>query len=75
MQEQPESITCPKCWMTSYSPNDVREGYCGNCQWWTSHPTLGLIDVEPGPAHHGGPERFLKKLVQEFTNRDEEHPQ
>jgi hypothetical protein len=29
------SITCPVCGMTSYNPNDVREGYCGNCHAWT----------------------------------------
>lgn len=29
------SITCPKCNMTSYNPNDIREGYCGNCHDWT----------------------------------------
>lgn len=31
-----ESITCPKCGRTSYNPNDVREGYCGNCHDWTT---------------------------------------
>jgi len=31
------SITCPVCDMTSYNPNDVREGYCGNCNDYTSH--------------------------------------
>lgn len=25
------SITCPACGRTSHNPNDVREGYCGNC--------------------------------------------
>jgi hypothetical protein len=30
------SITCPRCHMTSHNPNDVREGYCGNCHDWTS---------------------------------------
>jgi len=29
------SITCPVCDMTSYNPNDIREGYCGNCHDWT----------------------------------------
>jgi len=29
------SFTCPKCGMTSYNPNDIREGYCGNCHTWT----------------------------------------
>jgi hypothetical protein len=30
-----ESITCPRCGMTSYNANDIREGYCGNCHDWT----------------------------------------
>lgn len=29
------SITCPACGMTSYHPDDIREGYCGNCHDWT----------------------------------------
>lgn len=29
------SFTCPRCGMTSYNPNDIREGYCGNCHDWT----------------------------------------
>jgi hypothetical protein len=29
------SITCPKCYRTSYNPNDIREGYCGNCNEYT----------------------------------------
>jgi transcriptional regulator with XRE-family HTH domain len=28
-------ITCPRCGRTSFNPNDVREGYCGNCHDWT----------------------------------------
>ena len=32
------SITCPVCGMTSHNPNDVREGFCGNCQDWTGAP-------------------------------------
>ena len=36
MMDQPPSITCSKCWMTSYNPNDIREGYCGNCHAYTS---------------------------------------
>lgn len=35
MNDQP-SITCPRCGMTSYNPNDIREGYCGNCHDWTA---------------------------------------
>jgi hypothetical protein len=26
-----DSITCPRCGMTSHNANDVRERYCGNC--------------------------------------------
>lgn len=36
------SITCPRCNMTSYNPNDIREGYCGNCHdWTTTKPVAG----------------------------------
>lgn len=31
-----EAIRCPECQMVSWNPNDVREGYCGNCHQWTS---------------------------------------
>ncbi len=37
-QHQP-SFTCPVCKRTSYSPDDIREGYCGNCHDWTGTPT------------------------------------
>jgi hypothetical protein len=30
------SITCPRCGMSSPNPNDIREGYCGNCHDWTT---------------------------------------
>ena len=30
------SITCPRCGRTSYNSNDIREGYCGACNDWTS---------------------------------------
>jgi hypothetical protein len=33
------SITCPACGMTSRHPDDIREGYCGNCHDWTGEPT------------------------------------
>ena len=36
MEDDYPSITCPRCLMTSYNPNDIREGYCGNCHDWTS---------------------------------------
>lgn len=45
-----DSITCPRCGMTSHHPRDVLEGYCGNCHDWTSgwtnmvHNAAGLID-------------------------------
>ena len=28
------SFTCPRCGMTSYNPEDVRQEYCGNCRDW-----------------------------------------
>lgn len=35
MSDQPRSFTCPDCGMTSYHPEDVRQGYCGNCHAFT----------------------------------------
>lgn len=32
------SITCPDCGMTSHHPEDVAQGYCGNCHKFTSPP-------------------------------------
>jgi len=37
------SITCPECHMRSYSPEDIKQGYCGKCKWWTSHPTMRKV--------------------------------
>lgn len=47
MSESQPSITCPRCARTSYHPEDVAQGYCGACCWWTSDPQL---------APHGPPE-------------------
>jgi ribosomal protein S27AE len=32
----PDSITCPRCGMTSHNPHDIAQGYCGNCHDWTA---------------------------------------
>lgn len=37
------SITCPECQMTSYNEQDVLQGYCSNCSWWTSHPVMRRV--------------------------------
>jgi len=36
MSQDLESITCPVCAMTSYNPNDIEWGWCGNCNGYTS---------------------------------------
>jgi hypothetical protein len=41
----PDAITCPRCGATSHNPNDIAEGYCGRCHWWTSDAQLGAPDV------------------------------
>ena len=33
---QQPSITCPVCGMTSYHPRDIKEGFCGKCDDWTT---------------------------------------
>lgn len=46
--EQVNTITCPQCGMTSYNPNDIAQGYCGNCHDWTG---MAKEDYDvPGPA-------------------------
>jgi hypothetical protein len=35
------AFTCPCCGMTSHHPEDIRQGYCGACHWWTGDPVLG----------------------------------
>jgi DNA-binding transcriptional ArsR family regulator len=40
------SITCPRCGMTSHNPNDVEQGYCGNCHDWTR-------EARPEPGEQG----------------------
>lgn len=49
------SITCPECHRTSYHPEDIRHGYCGACQWWTSDPLLRLCPA-PGSTRPGAPQ-------------------
>lgn len=29
--QEPESITCPKCKRVSYHPMDIRHNFCGVC--------------------------------------------
>lgn len=42
-QKTNEFFACPRCGAVSYNPNDIKEGYCGRCHWWTGHPTLGPL--------------------------------
>jgi hypothetical protein len=37
------AIRCPECHMVSWNPNDVREGYCGMCHYYTSAPAWKLM--------------------------------
>lgn len=38
---QARGIVCPRCEWVSFSPDDIREGYCGNCHDWTSGAQQG----------------------------------
>lgn len=33
------SITCPRCKLTSFNPNDVAQRYCGHCQQFHEETT------------------------------------
>lgn len=41
LPDQQANIECPRCGSISYHPEDIRQGYCGRCHWWTSDETLG----------------------------------
>ena len=48
-------FTCPRCGMTSYHPEDIREGYCGHCHNWTRPDVViscpcgcGRVYTDPG---------------------------
>lgn len=45
------AITCPVCFATSHNPNDIREGFCGNCHDWTSRPLDRRVPRRHN-AHH-----------------------
>ncbi len=39
---------CPYCNMVSHNPNDVKEGYCGNCHRYSQEPAEeGDPRIEP----------------------------
>lgn len=44
---EPPSITCPVCQWTSHHPKDVENGYCGNCNKFTSEPAAGELVLGP----------------------------
>ena len=33
-----KAVICPRCRWVSFNPDDIREGYCGNCHDWTGEP-------------------------------------
>lgn len=57
-----ESITCPVCKMTSYNPEDIRQGYCGNCRERTSPSLLADTD-DDRPLRPGEFEALLRSLL------------
>jgi len=40
------AFRCPCCGMVSHNPNDIEQGYCGACHWWTGDPALGPPHLE-----------------------------
>lgn len=58
MTSRSPSFTCPKCGMVSHNPNDVLEGYCGNCHKYTARPTNRTVNevrqLAPPPRLESG---------------------
>jgi hypothetical protein len=53
-----DSITCPVCGMTSHHPEDIKQGYCGNCHAFTSGPNVDA-EVEPCPCCNRPPRHAI----------------
>lgn len=53
------SIRCPKCQMVSHNPNDVREGYCGNCHAFTTGGLYAGDSAEKIAADQARVDRFM----------------
>lgn len=70
--DQP-SITCPVCGMTSYHPEDIRQGYCGRCHDYTSPSSDGspeLIGVFAMPTAQPSPEgRRIMQAISAAASR------
>ena len=65
------SITCPRCQMTSYNPNDVLNGYCGNCHDFTSSPVPGtrgaqLLALNGGESSVAAGSMVLQERQRQF---------
>jgi hypothetical protein len=41
------SFPCPRCGRHSYSPDDIRAGYCGSCHGWTGLGPPGVRVLDP----------------------------
>ena len=41
-----DSITCPKCGMTSYNPMDIAQRYCGNCHEFHANMETNSLERE-----------------------------
>ncbi|MFJ9239736.1 hypothetical protein ACIRJ3_32715 [Streptomyces anulatus] len=40
MTDPRPSFVCPECSAESWHPEDVAQGYCGRCHFWTGDPTM-----------------------------------
>lgn len=59
------SFTCPRCWRTSYHPDDEQYGYCGNC-----HDFTGAI--HGNQRHSGGSTTAGSEREMRMQPNDEE---
>jgi hypothetical protein len=67
------SITCPRCGSVSYNRNDIAQGYCGACHWWTSDPQLmHVIECPADECHFMAFDDDLQAQVSHMTLR---HPE
>lgn len=66
-----DSLTCPRCGMTTHHPVDITEGYCGKCNDWTSEAGgSGRPIAATTPASKDRQERMGVSYMQELSRAE-----
>lgn len=65
------SITCPRCGLTSFNADDVKNRYCGACHAFHDDMAMKPIRVEMGDIDYEGIETVV---IDRVTFKDKPEP-